>query len=118
MLRIEVREGLEFIHQSTLVVQHWFEGIATPEDFLRDMDSQKTLDAIAMRLQAIGEKVKRIELHDPEFFACRGIDPVPIIRFRDFISHHYEEIDHQIIFTICNTHLPLLKANLTQILSE
>ncbi|KAA0266190.1 MAG: DUF86 domain-containing protein [Chlorobiota bacterium] len=40
------------------------------------------------------------------------------MRLRDLISHHYQDIDHEIIFSICNVDLLPLKATLTQILSD
>jgi uncharacterized protein with HEPN domain len=32
-----------------------------------------------------------------------------IIRFRDFISHHYEMLDYEIVFEICEDYLPKLE---------
>lgn len=31
------------------------------------------------------------------------------MRLRDIVSHHYEKIDHEIIFDICQNHLPQLQ---------
>ncbi|WP_319575453.1 HepT-like ribonuclease domain-containing protein [uncultured Desulfobacter sp.] len=28
---------------------------------------------------------------------------------RDIVSHHYEKVDHEIIFDICQNHLPQLQ---------
>lgn len=36
------------------------------------------------------------------------IDASKIIRFRDIVSHHYEMMDHAIIFNICTTNIPEL----------
>jgi len=32
-----------------------------------------------------------------------------IIRFRDFISHHYEMLDFEIVYEICKDYLPALE---------
>ena len=34
----------------------------------------------------------------------------------DIISHHYEMIDHEIIFDICIHHIPKLKATVQRII--
>ncbi len=39
------------------------------------------------------------------------MDPQPIIRFRDFISHHYDEADYEVLFDVCKNYLPGLKEN-------
>jgi len=31
------------------------------------------------------------------------------MKLRDIISHHYEHVDHEIIYDICMNHLPNLK---------
>jgi uncharacterized protein with HEPN domain len=66
--------------------------------------------SIVTRLQAIGENIKSIlrkenhlEIEYPE------IEWFKIIRFRDFISHHYEMLDYEIVFEICENFLPNLK---------
>ena len=41
-----------------------------------------------------------------------------IIRFRDFISHHYEMLDYEIIYQICNEYLPQLELVLKQELAK
>ena len=32
-----------------------------------------------------------------------------IIKFQDFISHHYEKLDYEVIFNICEIDLPPFK---------
>ncbi|MFN2440758.1 MAG: HepT-like ribonuclease domain-containing protein [Chitinophagaceae bacterium] len=34
------------------------------------------------------------------------LDVVPIIRFSDLASHHYETLNHAIIFHICTEEIP------------
>lgn len=31
-----------------------------------------------------------------------------IARFRDLVSHHYEQVDYEIVYDICKNHLPKL----------
>ena len=40
------------------------------------------------------------------------------MRLRDIISHHYDTIDHEIIYDICRRHIPLLKKTIKQIIED
>lgn len=47
---------------------------------------------------------------EPLFFDSKlEIDITMLIRFRDFISHHYEKMDSEIVFDICKNEVSLLK---------
>jgi len=77
------------------------------------------IDSIALRLQVIGEHVKKIDSLDPNLFPEKlQIDPDPIIRFRDFISHHYEKTDYEIIFDIIKNKLPYLSEKIKFFLKD
>jgi uncharacterized protein with HEPN domain len=68
------------------------------------------LDSIVIRLQAIGENIKNILKRDKMLMKkYQSIDWDRIIQFRDFISHHYEKLDYEIVFDICKNDLPKLK---------
>ncbi|MBK9017641.1 MAG: DUF86 domain-containing protein [Saprospiraceae bacterium] len=86
--------------------------IQKADDFVDTEAGQLIMDAIAIRLQVIGETTKKIDLQFPDFLPAIGIDPKPIIRFRDFISHHYDEADYEVLYEICTKHLPALKEKL------
>jgi len=61
-------------------------------------------------LKVIGENIKKIIKIAPDFFSNDlQFDTNAIIRFRDFISHHYEKLDTDIIFEICQEDIPPLK---------
>ncbi|MDP2159913.1 MAG: DUF86 domain-containing protein [Flavobacterium sp.] len=101
---------LEIILEHIHVVQKRFTTIATPSDFVATEEGKILLDSIVTRLQAIGENCKNIlnkktlnTLDYPE------IQWDKIIRFRDFISHHYEMLDYEIVFEICENNIPLLE---------
>jgi uncharacterized protein with HEPN domain len=39
------------------------------------------------------------------------------MRLRDIVSHHYDKVDHEIIFDICqNHHLPQLRKTIQKML--
>ena len=87
-----------------------FIAIQQPEDFVASDQGTILLDAIVARLQAIGENIKSISKKSPILFEkYPQIEWEKIIRFRDFISHHYEMLDYEIVFQICKIYLPNLK---------
>lgn len=98
MLDLVVRDRLERILESIYLIQVRTELVNKPSDLITNPDNM-LLDSIAMRLQVIGEHVKKINSLDPLLFSENlQIDSDPIIRFRDFISHHYEKTDFEIIY--------------------
>ena len=77
------------------------------------------LDAVSMRLQVIGETVKKINKIEPLLFErYPDVEWSKIMRLRDIISHHYEMVDHEIIFDICENHLPRLKSTIQKIIRK
>ncbi len=112
-----INERLEGIAEHIAVLQHRMEGIISPTDFKTE-PGQIVYDSILMRLQSIGENIKKIEDLEPGF--CEDqlhIEVSNIIRFRDIISHHYELMDIQIIFDIVQNHIPSLKNAVTNYLN-
>jgi len=105
-----VNQILEIINESIQMVENRFEEINDPENFVFSEDGVTLLDAISMRLQVIGEQIKKLEKIAPEVIKSRPeIQWKKIMKLRDLISHHYDQIDHEIVFDICENHLPKLK---------
>ena len=106
----EIADILDSILECIKLIQERFSQIQMPDDFVRSSNGVTLLDAISMRLQVIGELVKRIQKIDPSL-----LDQYPVIkwdsiaRFRDLVSHHYEHVDYEIVYDICDTHIPKLK---------
>lgn len=116
MRRDEIIDVLDLMIESIHLVQERFSEIHVPDDFVLSPTGMTLLDAISMRLQVLGESVKRIGKLDPSFFGQYGkIEWEKIARLRDLVSHHYEQVDHEIIFDICHTHIPVLSGELRNI---
>jgi len=113
---IVVRESLETVLDSLRIVMERFKKIGSAEDLIDGDDGIMLMDSISMRLQLVGEKIKKIDQKSPGLLEKVGIDPYPIIRFRDFISHHYDKADHEVLFDLCKNNLPDLKDKILQIL--
>lgn len=102
--------SLETILDHITVCNKRFSEIHNPADFASSDYGKTLLDAIVTRLQAIGENLKNtsrknnlLQTNYPE------MEWNKIIRFRDFISHHYEMLDYEIVYEICEDYLPKLE---------
>ncbi len=94
------------------LIERRMANIKVADDFVETEEGLLLMDAIAIRLQVIGETTKKIDQQFPDYLPTKGIDPKPIIRFRDFISHHYDEADYEVLYEICTKHLPAFKVAL------
>lgn len=98
---------LEDIRISIALILERFETIETSDDFFDDANGLEKLDSISMRLIVIGEGFKNIDkltdgklLNKYPYIDWNGVKGV-----RDVLSHHYFQIDAEIIFDICEHHL-------------
>lgn len=115
----EIIDSLELMLESIRLVQERFVNIGKPDDFVLTSQGITLLDAIAMRLQVIGETVKKIQKLAPSALKpYTDIEWDSISKFRDLVSHHYDSIDYEIVYDICHLHVPKLKAALLSILSD
>ena len=102
---------------STQIIRHRFEPIQSPLDFMVSDAGLEKFDAIYMQLIAIGESVKNLdkitggsllpELADVEWKKIMGM--------RDVISHHYFDVDHEAVYTVCEEHIGPLQIALEHI---
>ena len=105
-----VQERLILIVDTVNIIENRMANIKKAEDFIADEQSLILLDAICMRLQTIGENLNKVLKTDPDFIKNNiQIDPLPVINFRNIVSHTYEAIDYEIIYTICTTELASIK---------
>jgi uncharacterized protein with HEPN domain len=110
MSKDEMIEILDLIAESIRLVQERFSGIRGADDFVNTPEGVTLLDAISMRLQVIGESVKQIQKSNASFLGgYPEIEWDKIARFRDLVSHHYQHVDHEIVYDICSVHIPSLR---------
>lgn len=112
-----VKELLEFILESLVLVKKRFKSITSSDDFLKNDEGLEKLDSIAMRLQAIGEAVKNIHKREKAFLLQVANETYwsQIIKTRDFISHHYVDLDSETVYDICKNELPQLEGNILKL---
>ncbi len=111
-------ELLEYILSSIALIEKRFVVIGSSGDFLKDDDGLEKLDSISMRLQTIGEAVKNILKTDPQALDDDTEYWSNIVKLREIISHHYIDINAEIIYDICNDELAELKSKITAALSK
>jgi len=93
--------------------------ILKPDDFLKDQTGVMKLDSIAMRLQVIGEAIKKVDKLDADLLSkYPEIEWRKIRRMRDFISHHYNELDEDEVFTAVKYDLPQLEIVVHKIMND
>jgi uncharacterized protein with HEPN domain len=114
-----VREMLESILDSIDIINERFYFVSSAKTFVSNTDGVLLLDAISMRLQVIGETVKQIDKRNSDLLSrYPAIEWNKIMKLRDIISHHYESMDHEIIYDICKNHLQKLRNTLEEILKN
>jgi uncharacterized protein with HEPN domain len=105
-----VIEILEQILTAANRIERRFVDITNPDDFLVSEKGIDKLDAICMMLIAIGENLKNLDkitggtilpqYPEMDWKGAKGM--------RDIISHHYFDLDAEVVFFICKDRIPCL----------
>ena len=109
----------EQIVESIDLIMMWSEPIQKPEDFLLSSERVLIFDGCIMRIQTIGENIKKID----EYTSGKLLLEYPeiswrkIVALRNIISHEYANIDEEIIFAIVKQSLPPLKLAVLEIIN-
>lgn len=111
-----VLSTLEDIDMSIDMIVQRFQAIKTVDDFLVSAENIEKMDSIAMRLLAIGEGLKNIDkLTDGKLLPrYPSIEWKNIKGLRDVLSHHYFDMNAEILFDICSTKLSELSRVIKQ----
>ena len=94
---------LEDIKYSLELILKRANNINSSDDFLKDENGLQKLDSIAMRLSAIGEGFKNIDKlsNNQLLIKYTNIPWKNVKGIRDILSHHYFDLDAEVIFNIC-----------------
>lgn len=116
MDKLLIIELLDYILESISIIRRRFENIKSCDDFINSDDGIDRLDAISMRLQSIGEALKNIYKADKALLEKVKSASYwsQIIKLREIISHHYIDIDSEIIFDICENELTELEESINK----
>lgn len=118
--RLLVIEILQQIITASERVSRRFEGISTADDFLIDERGLERLDSICMQLIAIGESLKNLDkiTHQELLSKYPSIEWQKAMGLRDIISHHYFDINAEVIYDVCKNEIPGLIKIINQIIID
>lgn len=111
---------LELIKSSLQEVSKRSEKISEPNDFLISESGVILLDSICMKLSAVGESIKNLDkITNRELLPKYSEIPWKnVMGVRDFIVHHYFEVDADVIFEICKNDVPVLISVITRMMND
>lgn len=107
-----VSEILQQVYEATQKILTRFDPIRSVYDLTNSEAGMEKLDAICMQLIAIGESIKNLDRITenkllPKYPATEW---KKIMGLRDIISHHYFDVDAEVIYDVCKNHInPLAK---------
>jgi len=115
-----VNEILRQILWSAQTIAKRFAPIASPEDFLASESGLEKLDAICMQLIAMGESVKHLDkVTAGGLLSCYPqIEWKRVMGMRDVISHHYFDLDAEVVYAVCDMHIDELARTVQRILAD
>lgn len=92
-------------------------GIRQSDDFLDSDEGLDKLDAICMMLITIGESLKNLDrVTDGKLLSnYPEVDWKGAKGMRDIISHHYFDLNADLVFSICQDRIPGLIKTITKI---
>lgn len=101
-------------------VSRRFKGIHNAEDFLNDEQSLEKLDAICMQLIAIGESLKKLDKITNQELLSKypSVEWQKAMGLRDIISHHYFDINAEVIYDVCQNEISKLISEVNNILED
>jgi len=108
------REILRQMIWSAQTIVKRFEPIASPADFTASDEGMEKLDAICMQLIALGESTKGLDkLTDGQLLArYPEVEWKRVMGIRDVISHHYFDLDADVVYSVCADHISALLSTL------
>ena len=87
------------------------------DDYLKDDHSLMILDSMCMQLIAIGEAVKKID-KETDKKLLKTYSQIPwreVAGMRDILSHHYFDLNAEVVFEVTTEHVATLQTVLKQI---
>lgn len=110
-MKLEVKTWLQDIDRSIREIYDFLPEHRDFNDFLSDL---KTRKAVERNIEIIGEALNRILKEEPNI----GIsDSRKIVDTRNRIIHGYDSVTADVLWLIVNRYLPILQAEVEQLLS-
>ncbi len=115
-----IREILSQVLTATERIERRFREIQKPDDFLDNDEGLDRLDGICMMLITIGESLKNLDKITKGSLLNRysEIDWKGAKGARDIISHHYFDLNAEVVFDICQEKIPSMAAVLNKMIRD
>ncbi len=94
--------------------------ITSIDDYLKDDSSLMLLDSLCMQLIAIGEAVKKID-KETDKKLLKAYPQIPwreVAGMRDILSHHYFDLNAEVVFEVTTEHIEELQIILKKIVKD
>jgi uncharacterized protein with HEPN domain len=116
-LLIEILRQILF---SVNTIEMRMKTINTAEDFLKNERKLEKLDSICMQLIALGESIKNLDKITKKllFKKYPEFEWEKAMKMRDILSHHYFDLNSDIVFDVCINEIPKLKKMIKLILAQ
>lgn len=116
----EITLLLQRVSQTIQTIERRNQSIQSVQDYLLSESGMEKLDAACMLIQTIGENIKAIneKTNGELLIQYPDIPWKRVIRMRDYISHHYDGVDADVVFETIKNNLPPLQETIKQILSD
>jgi uncharacterized protein with HEPN domain len=115
-----ILDTLKQIRDALVIVKKRCSYAKSADDFCDSEEGQEKLDSICMKLIAVGESLKNIDILTDKKLLIQ----YPYIKWkeikgiRDILSHHYFDLDAVVIFDICNDEIVELLTTVNQIIED
>ena len=115
-----IKEILRQIHWSTETILRRFRPVNSPADFTSSDAGMEKLDAMCMQLIAIGESLKNLDKVTNGLLLSHypNIEWKRIMGMRDILSHHYFDVDAEIVYNVCIQYVPELSSTIFRMLQN
>ena len=111
---------LRRVLQTIQTIEQRNQSIHSVQDYLLTENGMEKLDAAYMLIQTIGENIKTIDERSKGKLLAQYPE-IPwkrVIRMRDYISHHYDGVDADVVFETIKNNLPPLFDTVKRILAD
>ncbi len=112
-MRLEARKLLEDVRRAAELITAFVAGRRL-DDYVADPFLRS---AVERQFEVIGEALNRLVRSDPA--VAERISRISrIISFRNVLIHGYDLVDHEVVWDVVETQLPLLREQVQALLAE
>jgi uncharacterized protein with HEPN domain len=114
------KEILKQVFEATQKIEKRFASVHSVNDFTGSETGMEKLDSICMLLIAIGESIKNLDKKTNHDLLSRypNTEWKKIMGLRDIISHHYFDVDAEVIYDVCIKHIKPFSVTIQKMIDE